>query len=88
MTSTALKNEHLRREPNSHFWDKETMAFFGDRMRNFGVKKHKNGFELYRRHPVKHGVASSHWFSKDFEHIITTDENIKEIKGTQNGSYN
>ena len=81
MTSTALKNEHIKREPNTHFWDKKTMAFFGDTMRNFGVKKHKNGYELYRKNPVKHGLTGSHWFSKDFKHMISTEENINEIKG-------
>lgn len=60
--------ESTGREP--HFFSRKTMHFFGDTMRNFGVRKvwiESDGkmidaWELYRRRPVKHGIQSSHYF--------------------------
>ena len=70
MTPYELKYqvESAGREP--HFFSRKTMQFFGDTMRNYGVRKvgiESNGtiidaWELYRRRPVKHGIQSSHYF--------------------------
>jgi hypothetical protein len=38
MTAYALKRLYERNNPNGHFFDRETMRFFGDTMRNFGVR--------------------------------------------------
>lgn len=72
----------------SRFFSRESMKFFGDTMRNYGVCSAtiqtnydesdnwvENGvmvevWELYRKHPVKHGLKSSAYFSKKtFERV-------------------
>lgn len=55
-----------------YFFDRKTMKFFGDTMRNYGVRgpvdveTYSQGvvkcWELYRRHPVKHGLQDSAYF--------------------------
>ena len=62
------------------FFTRSTMSFFGDTMRNYGVRlvmvvdKYPNegepneprkALELYRRRAVKHGLQSSAYFSTD-----------------------
>lgn len=62
---------------DSHFFDRSTMRFFGDTMRNYGVRdagklvcgygesaRLVDCWELYRRRPVKHGNTSSAYFCK------------------------
>lgn len=56
-----------------YFFDRKTMRFFGDTMRNYGVRgpieieTWSSGkvrcWELYRRHAVKHGLQSSTYFN-------------------------
>lgn len=57
-----------------YFFSRKTMQFFGDRMSNYGVRAavidtySETGvecWELYRRHPVKHGLKTSAYFRKD-----------------------
>lgn len=72
MTKTELKNNV---ESNgSHFFDRDTMRFFGDTMDNYyvpkqpvQVKKYDGNFEqcweLQRRKPVNHGLSDSAFFS-------------------------
>jgi hypothetical protein len=73
MTASELKALHLSREPDSHFWDRKTMRFFGDSMANFGVRRveHADGpaWQLYRRRPVRHGLQASHYFTLDGKHL-------------------
>jgi len=83
MNAAELKYQVLQACPGTHFFDAKTMRFFGDTMRNFGVRSARvrtnyddNGnyttaagvvvecWELYRRHAVKHGLKSSHFFNK------------------------
>lgn len=54
-----------------HFFTRKSMRFFGDTMRNYGLRrvtiKNQMGetvecYELYRRKPVKHGLQSSTFF--------------------------
>lgn len=55
-----------------HFFDRKTMRFSGDTMRNYGVRgpieivtncdDMVKVYELYRRHPVKYGLTSSAYF--------------------------
>ena len=70
MTHYELKYQVESAGRESPFFTRETMRFFGDTMRNYGVRKiwiESNGtmidaWELYRRRPVKHGIQSSHYF--------------------------
>ena len=38
MTVNELKRQVKKHNPQSHFFDRETMRAFGDTMRNYGVK--------------------------------------------------
>lgn len=38
MKPSELKAAILAADPESHFFDRRTMAFFGDRMLNYGVR--------------------------------------------------
>ena len=75
MTPNELKANILERDPESHYFDRKTMQFFGDTMRNYGVRKAEiEGvavWELYRKRPVKHGLQSSAFFSTtDFQQVF------------------
>lgn len=64
-----MKPSELRRNiqtvnPFSHFFDKDTMEFFGDTMDNYGVNDTGDCWELYRKNPVKNGLQTSAWFEK------------------------
>ena len=63
-TASALKYKHETAHPDSHFFDKKTMRFFGDTMSNYKIgrqiavcKRYDGGtvdcWELKRRKPVK-----------------------------------
>lgn len=71
MKASELKYQVQYFQPDSYFFDRKTMAFFGDSMANFGVRvanvKQYDGavvecWELYRRKAVKHGLKGSHFF--------------------------
>lgn len=53
----------------SFFFTRDTMKFFGDTMRNYGVRAAtidgRAVWELYRKRPVKHGMTDSAYFSQD-----------------------
>jgi hypothetical protein len=60
-----------------HFFERDTMRCFGDSMRNYGVRRAVIGgraaWELYRRHPVKHGLRSSAYFDAEtFKRVFPT----------------
>jgi hypothetical protein len=63
MTLAELKYQYQERG-NGHFFDRKTMAFFGDTMANYGVRDRGDYWELYRRRPVKHGLQKSAYFDK------------------------
>jgi hypothetical protein len=70
LTPSGLRAELLARNSESRYFSRENMRFFGDTMRNYGVRLTTiNGgvqvFELYRRKPVKHGLQSSAYFLAD-----------------------
>ncbi len=80
MTKSELK--YNVENTGSHFFERSSMKFFGDTMKNYGVKSAKiktnydendnyvddgleiEVWELYRIHPVKHGLWSSSYFDK------------------------
>ena len=80
MTPSDLKRL-VESGPDSFFFTRDSMRFFGDTMKNYGVRaatirtdyngtgEHVPGgtlevWELYRRHPVKHGLQDSAYFDK------------------------
>ena len=71
MTASRLKMEVEAAGHSPHFFTRETMRFFGDTMRNYGVRgpveiETWSGaakcWELYRRRPVKHNQTGSAYF--------------------------
>jgi hypothetical protein len=74
MTTSELKAMIEAKGTAPHFFTRKTMQFFGDTMRNYGVREttidtysedRVEVYELYRRHPVKHGLQKSAYFRKD-----------------------
>lgn len=83
MTPAELKY-HVEQGQDRFFFTREAMRFFGDTMRNYGVRDggkipyhwddEGNNYteeprtievwELYRKHPVKHGLRDSAYFNK------------------------
>ena len=49
----------------SYFFTRSSMKFFGDTMRNYGVRSEGDTWELYRKNSVKHGLSDSAYFDKD-----------------------
>ena len=64
MTPSELKQNHEFFNSDSFYFERKTMRFFGDTMKNYGVKTHFNFYELYRKQPVKHGLKNSAFFDK------------------------
>lgn len=71
MTASELKYHVEQAGHESHFFTRETMRFFGDRMANYGVRGPvtvqtytgpAQAWELYRRRPVKHQNQESAYF--------------------------
>lgn len=74
MTSSELRYMIDQANPTGHFFDRETMRFFGDTMKNYGVcettidtwsEKNVPVYELYRRKPVKNKLQASSYWRKD-----------------------
>jgi len=79
MTASGLKEFYYANNPDGHWFDYKTMRFFGDTMRNFGVRDAGsiralvNGritevevWDLYRRRPVAGGLhGHAAFFRKD-----------------------
>ena len=73
-TASDLKFAIEQADTAPHYFTRLTMKFFGDTMRNYGVRKTTINtytenevpvFELYRRHPVKHNNQDSAFFRID-----------------------
>lgn len=65
-TSSDLKYAVEQSGNESLFFTRDTMKFFGDTMRNYGIRhrtiNEQPVIELYRRKPVKHGLKDSAYF--------------------------
>lgn len=70
-TASALKAFVEEYNPNSKFFSRPAMKFFGDTMQNYGVRRvtgtdcsgvPMDAFELYRRKPVHCGLQTSAYF--------------------------
>lgn len=73
-TASDLKWHVEQSGSNPYFFTRSTMQFFGDTMRNYGVRgpftvETCNGpvvaYELYRRRAVKHNLQDSHYFNAE-----------------------
>jgi hypothetical protein len=73
MNASELKRLIEDAGTSPHFFDRKTMKFFGDTMRNYGVQNSwivaQDGeivevYKLYRRRPVRHGLFESAYFDK------------------------
>jgi len=80
-TPKELKARVEESTGRKNFFNRGTMNFFGDTMRNYGVRTLKIGddeiFELYRKKPVNGGLFSSTYFhSKDYRIVSLSVEVI------------
>lgn len=64
MTPSELKAKIELSGQEPYFFTRKTMSFFGDTMKNYGVRDAEDCWELYRKHPVKHGLQNSVYFDK------------------------
>jgi len=75
-TASDLKHHVEQNGHEPYYFTRSSMAFFGDTMRNYGVRSKPvdvttpsgdtvKCWELYRRRPVKHGLDSSSFFACD-----------------------
>lgn len=64
MSPSELKYQHELHHPNSFFFSRNTMKFFGDTMKNYGVRSVGDYYELYRKKPVNGNLINSHYFHK------------------------
>jgi hypothetical protein len=74
MTPSELKRHVEAGTTDIFFFTRGSMAFFGDRMSNYGVRstvittytdEALPVWELYRKRPVKHGLQASAYFCKE-----------------------
>jgi len=64
-----LKREYEKRH-HGLFFDRKTMQFFGDTLKNYGVRDAGDRWELFRKKPVKFGIQASRFFDKKtFERV-------------------
>lgn len=65
MNVSELKYKHEANFPDSLFFSKKAMQFFGDKMKNYGVRSFDGKtWELWRKNPVKYGETKSAYFDK------------------------
>jgi len=75
MTPSELKF-NVEQGKDCFFFRRDTMRFFGDTMRNYGVRDAGDCWELYRKQPVKHGLQESAFFDKKDFHQIFGRNNV------------
>ena len=67
MTPSDLKLLYQTHNPEGHFFDRRTLAFFGDTMKNYGVRTcevDSTAWELYRKRRTPKGHWKSAYFDK------------------------
>ena len=67
---------------NNHgnFFDRKTMAFFGDKMANYGIINNGVIVTLTRRKPVNNGLQGSAYFCAFTAERLTSQERIRRGK--------
>jgi hypothetical protein len=78
-TPSDLKYWQAKLGVETYFFTRDTMRFFGDTMRNYGIKNHGKVIELLRKRPVKHGMIASAYFYADTIKRVIRDEEIAEL---------
>lgn len=74
MTPSELKYHVEQAGHCPYYFARDTMKFFGDTMKNYGVRDAGDCWELWRKNPVKHGLQSSAFFNKQtFERVHTRE---------------
>lgn len=63
-SASQLKYSHEQAWPDTYFFSRKTMKFFGDTMKNYKVSDGDKFWILSRRQPVKFGMNSSYHFDK------------------------
>jgi len=58
-TPTIYDIKYATQEKEPHFFDRQTLKFFGDTMKNFGVFQEDGEIFIYRKKPVKHGLTGT-----------------------------
>lgn len=73
-SASDVKRYYKMYNPDGHFFDRETMRFFGDTMKNFGFYEEDNYIVLYRKKKVKNTSRALFFFHKqDFSyHCLTS----------------
>lgn len=82
MTKSELKARV--EDTGSHFFDRDSMRFFGDSMSNYGVRgpkmvvdrreRQRTVYELFRKRPVLNGIKDSAYFdAENFERVFPLD---------------
>ena len=81
MNASELKYRHESNHPDSYFFTRKTMSFFGDTMKNFGVYSAGPYWVLYRKAPTSKGAPSNQWlFSRaDFKLMPRGGKSLAEI---------
>jgi len=59
LTPAQVRACYQRNNPDGHCFDRKSMRFFGDTMRNFRAVRTLDGYRLERRRPVRHGLSSA-----------------------------
>ena len=71
MTITQLKT--LNKKNGGNFFERDTMQWFGDTLKNFGIEKiTANTVRVYRKRTVRNGVLASWVFNSVTGRMIVT----------------
>lgn len=71
LTPSQIRALYMSRNPDGHCFDRKSMRFFGDTMRNFRAVRTVDGYRLDRRRAVKHGIRAALCFSAAGDYIGT-----------------
>lgn len=62
-TPTIYEIKEASQEAEKYFFSRDTMKFFGDTMRNFGVFQDNGKIFIHRKKPVKRGLTGTWLFN-------------------------
>lgn len=81
MNASQLKYKHEQHHPDSYFFTRKTMKFFGDTMKNFGVYSCGPYWALYRKRNTSKGASGNqHWlFRKSDFKLMSTTQPLGEV---------